>query len=63
MIWPEWGRISLNFYPDYSIFKAVQFSLDALRFGYATENGSSYNRAKADMLVTFNNREAEKYGN
>jgi hypothetical protein len=51
------GRVSLNFYPDYSIFKAVQFSLDAQRFGYASENGSSYNRAKADMLVTFNNKD------
>ena len=53
------GSVSLNFYPDFFIFKAVQFSLDARRFGYATENGSSYNRARADMLVTFNNREAK----
>ncbi len=51
------GRIALNFYPDYAIFKAVQFSLDARRFGYAAENGSSYNRVKAEMLVTFKNRD------
>lgn len=53
------GRIALNFYPDYSIFKSVQFSLDGRRFGYAPENGSSYNRAKAEMLITFNNRDAK----
>jgi hypothetical protein len=50
------GRIALNLYPDYAIFKAVQFSLDARRFGYASENGHSRNRVKADVLVTFNNR-------
>jgi hypothetical protein len=50
------GRIALNLYPDYAIFKAVQFSLDARRFGYASENGHSRNRVKADMLVTFKNR-------
>jgi len=51
------GRISLNFYPDYHIFRAVQFSLDARRFGYGMENGASYSRVKAGMLVTFNNRD------
>jgi hypothetical protein len=51
------GRISLNFYPDYHIFKAVQFSLDARRFGYGMENGASYSRVKAGMLVTFNNKD------
>jgi hypothetical protein len=52
------GRVALNFYPGYSIFKSVQFILDARRFGYARENGSSYNRVKAGTLVTFNNRKA-----
>jgi hypothetical protein len=47
------GRVALNFYPGYSIFKSVQFILDARRFGYARENGSSYNRVKAGTLVTF----------
>jgi hypothetical protein len=51
------GRIALNLYPDYAIFKAVQISLDARRFGYASENSHSRNRVKADMLVTFNNRQ------
>ncbi len=51
------GRVALNFYPDYSIFRAVQFSLDARRFGYASENGASYNRVKAEMLVTLNNKD------
>jgi hypothetical protein len=51
------GRVALNFYPDYFIIKAVQFSLDAWRFGYSTENGDSYDRLKADMLVTFKNRD------
>lgn len=52
------GRVALNFYPDYAIFRSVQFSLDARRFGFAPENGHSYNRVKTDMLVTFNNRDA-----
>jgi hypothetical protein len=51
------GRVALNFYPDYYIFKAVQFSLAGSRFGYSPENGDSYDRLKADMLVTFNSRD------
>jgi hypothetical protein len=51
------GRIALNLYPDYAIFKALQFSLDARRFGYAEENGSSYNRVKGEMLITLKNRD------
>jgi hypothetical protein len=46
------GRIALNLYPDFFIFKAMQFSLDARRFGYAAENGASYNRVKGEMLFT-----------
>ncbi len=50
------GRFAVNLYPDYAIFRAIQYSLDVRRFGYASENGHSRNRVKVDMLVTFNNR-------
>jgi hypothetical protein len=52
------GRIALNLYPDYLIFKGLQFSLNARRFGYAAEDGSSYNQVKGEMLVTLKNRNA-----
>jgi hypothetical protein len=52
------GRISFNFYPGSSIFRAIQLSADARRFGYGIENGASYNKARGEVLFTFRNADA-----
>jgi hypothetical protein len=52
------GRASLNLYPGSSVFQAIQFTADARRFGYAITNGSSYNRLRGEMMITFTNNRA-----
>jgi hypothetical protein len=52
------GKVSLNLYPGSSAFQAIQFSIDARRFGYAITNGSSYNRLRGEMMITFRNNRA-----
>jgi len=49
------GKVSLNLYPGSSVFQTVQLSIDARRFGYAITNGSSYNRVRGEILLTFRN--------
>jgi hypothetical protein len=49
------GRISLNLIPRSNLFRMVQLTVDARRFGYGTSPGQSYNRARAEMLLTFQN--------
>ncbi len=53
------GRISLNLYPQSSIFQAFQLSINARRFGHGTENGLSYNRLKGELLITIRNASAQ----
>jgi len=50
------GKISLNFYPNFSIFKTVQLSFDARRFSYGTGQHQNYHKARGEMLVTFRNK-------
>jgi hypothetical protein len=49
------GKASINLYPGASFIQAVQLSADARRFGYAITNGSSYNRVRGEMMITFRN--------
>lgn len=53
------GRVSLNLYPQSSMFQAFQWSIDARRFGHGTESGQSYNRLKAELLITLRNASAK----
>lgn len=52
------GKASINLYPGSSAFQAIQLSADARRFGYAITNGSSYNRLRGEMMITFRNNRA-----
>jgi hypothetical protein len=49
------GKVSLNLYPNYSVFQNIQLSIDARRFGYGTNHGESYSRAGGELLITFKN--------
>jgi hypothetical protein len=52
------GRISLNFSPRMAIIQSLQLSMDARRFGYSAQNGSSYSRLNGEMSIIFRNLSA-----
>jgi hypothetical protein len=51
------ARVSLNLYPYNGLIQAIQLTLDARRFGYDAF-GTSYNRLRGEMLLTFRNADA-----
>lgn len=52
------GRVSLNLYPNSSVFQAIMLSFNARRFGYGTGQHQNYHKAGGEMLVTFRNNVA-----